>query len=106
MAFTLKKVSPNTKNHSLDLEWSDGSKNQISYLLLRKECPCAPCQDKRLASSKRPLALPAFQPLEDAAIQLTGIEAMGNYAIALKWADGHVTGIYPFEYLRKLSFFV
>lgn len=103
MTSSLSKVSPNSAQACLDLEWSDGQVKSLPYLLLRRECPCAPCQDNRLASSKRPLALPAFQPLADAAIQLTTIEAIGNYAIGLKWADGHTTGIYPFEYLKKLG---
>jgi hypothetical protein len=27
---------------------------------------------------------------------------VGNYALAFAWSDGHSTGIYTFEYLRKL----
>jgi DUF971 family protein len=28
---------------------------------------------------------------------------VGNYALNPRWADGHETGIYSFEYLRVLS---
>jgi DUF971 family protein len=31
-----------------------------------------------------------------------GIGGVGNYAIELRWQDGHSTGIYSFEYLRSL----
>jgi DUF971 family protein len=30
------------------------------------------------------------------------VEAVGNYAIHIKWNDGHGTGIYSFEHLRKI----
>jgi DUF971 family protein len=30
----------------------------------------------------------------------TDVRMVGNYAIALRFADGHDTGIYPFRYLR------
>jgi DUF971 family protein len=35
--------------------------------------------------------------------QLESISSVGNYAISPRWADGHETGIYTFEYLRTLS---
>ena len=33
---------------------------------------------------------------------LTHLEAVGNYAIAFTWADGHNTGIYSFRLLRSI----
>jgi ATP-binding protein involved in chromosome partitioning len=30
------------------------------------------------------------------------IEVVGNYALAFYWSDGHSTGIYSYEHLRKL----
>jgi DUF971 family protein len=34
--------------------------------------------------------------------ELAGVEAVGKYALQLVWMDGHRTGIYTFEYLRRL----
>jgi DUF971 family protein len=34
--------------------------------------------------------------------ELMHLEAVGNYAIAFTWADGHDTGIYTFRWLRGL----
>jgi DUF971 family protein len=28
---------------------------------------------------------------------------VGSYAVQPAWGDGHVTGIYPFAYLRKVA---
>jgi DUF971 family protein len=33
---------------------------------------------------------------------ITGIQPVGYYAIRPFWKDGHSTGIYPFELLKKL----
>ena len=35
-------------------------------------------------------------------MELDVIEPVGNYAIGFRWSDGHVTGIYTFDYLRSL----
>lgn len=33
---------------------------------------------------------------------LAGIEAVGNYALLLRWSDGHDTGIWGWSRLREL----
>lgn len=33
---------------------------------------------------------------------LTGATQVGSYAVQLRWQDGHDTGIYTFELLRRL----
>ena len=30
------------------------------------------------------------------------VEAIGAYAVKIDWSDGHKTGIYSFDYLRKI----
>jgi DUF971 family protein len=35
--------------------------------------------------------------------QLDRFDVVGGYALQFKWADGHSTGIYSFDYLRKLT---
>jgi DUF971 family protein len=39
----------------------------------------------------------------DNSFDLTSFEIVGGYAIQPHWADGHNTGIYSFQYLRRLS---
>lgn len=31
------------------------------------------------------------------------IHPVGRYALQFIWSDGHRTGIYPFEYLRRIA---
>ena len=33
----------------------------------------------------------------------TAIHYVGRYALQFVWSDGHDTGIYPFDYLRRLG---
>jgi DUF971 family protein len=79
----------------LRLTWSDGFALEHPYDFLRGWCPCAGCQghdDLELRFH------PARQPVEP-----TAIEPVGNYAISVLWSDGHGTGIYRYDYLRRLG---
>jgi DUF971 family protein len=35
--------------------------------------------------------------------KIKNIEAVGGYAVQVSWKDGHNTGIYSWEYLKKLG---
>ena len=37
-----------------------------------------------------------------ASLERLHVEPVGNYALNFRWSDGHSTGIYTFEYLRKI----
>lgn len=50
-----------------------------------------------------PLKLPSFPNLPSSAFEAKEMFKVGNYAIGFRWGDGHDTGIYTFEYLRRLS---
>jgi DUF971 family protein len=78
---------------SFELTWADGAKHSISHRILRGFCPCAGCQGHS-GSLK-------FQ--EPGNLELRDIERVGNYALGLRWGDGHDGGIYSFQYLRRLG---
>lgn len=73
--------------------WADGHVTRLSHELLRGYCPCAGCQGH--SGEIR------FQADRD--LELRDIARVGNYALALTWADGHSAGIYTFTYLRRLG---
>ena len=85
----------------LAIKWDDGSESFIPCFSLRRHCPCAGCQGEKdiLGNVYRG---PAAQ-LGPAAFQLERLNRVGTYAIQPVWADGHTTGIYSFDYLRRLS---
>lgn len=35
--------------------------------------------------------------------ELVGWQMIGGYALQPRWADGHSTGLYSFQYLRRLT---
>jgi DUF971 family protein len=76
----------------MQIEWSDGHLGVYPHDVLRGMCPCAMCQ-----GHSRPVQYRSGGNLE-----LREITAVGNYALAMKWGDGHATGIYNFDYLRTL----
>lgn len=80
----------------LKITWGDGHESSYTFQFLRQNCPCAECRDEW--SGER-LVDPATVA-ED--MQSSRAEVVGNYALAFSFSDGHGTGIYSFENLRKL----
>jgi len=88
--------------HTLSIEWSDGACHHITWRVLRDECPCATCRDRR--SQPAPASpLQIIKPEEAAPVRGTGMRPVGNYAYQIDFSDGHKTGIYPLELLRELG---
>lgn len=91
------------------LEWSDGTKIEFSSQRLRQNCPCAECEQKRGSNShNKPLSgikssLRVISATEDEALNLKEIWPVGNYALGMKWGDGHDSGIYSFRLLKQLQ---
>jgi DUF971 family protein len=82
---------------TVSLTWSDGLANTVSARTLRQACPCAGCVDEW--SGKRTLD-PASVPADTV---ITQVSPVGNYALCFTFGDGHATGLYVFDLLRKLS---
>jgi len=87
------------KTEALELAWADGHKSVFGLRFLRKNCPCAGCQGERDLLGRT--LLPVVRTVHDGPITATGAELVGNYALRIKWSDGHDTGIYSFKYLRE-----
>ena len=80
----------------LKITWEDGHESKFTFQFLRQNCPCASCKDEW---SGEMLLDPATVP---ESTQSTRAELVGNYALSFSFSDGHATGIYSFENLRKL----
>ncbi len=79
------------------VRWADGETDHLDFELLRNHCPCATCVDEW--SGKRrslTLLLPSnFGP--------SRLVPVGNYGVQIHWNDGHETGIYSHQLLRRLA---
>ena len=80
----------------LRIIWGDGHESVYPFRLLRLKCPCAMCRDEW---SGEMLLDPEAVPQD---LKAERAEPVGNYALAFGFSDGHGTGIYSFENLRKL----
>jgi ATP-binding protein involved in chromosome partitioning len=82
---------------TLAIRWSDGAESLLDVRDLRLACACAVCVDEWSGEERLD---PASVP-ED--VHPVTIQPVGRYAIQIAWSDGHDSGIYPFEQLRKLG---
>jgi DUF971 family protein len=81
----------------LELAWADGLSAKLPYPTIRGECPCASCRNEW--TGERILDPSAIRP----DIRLESMEQVGSYAVRFSWNDGHSSGIYTWETLRKLA---
>lgn len=84
----------------LVMRWSDGGEDYLQLRHLRAACPCASCQGEPDARGR--VVKPQVE-LTEKSDQLLRYEAVGGYALQLHWGDGHGTGIYTYQYLRRLG---
>jgi DUF971 family protein len=87
--------------NELAVKWDDRSESFIPLEKLRRACPCAGCQGERDILGN--LYKGPDRPLPPNAFELVHIETVGAYAIQPVWADGHATGIYAYDYLRRVA---
>ena len=88
----VKRVSPTRT----DVLWNDEHASSYPSWYLRENCPCASCVEEFTGRRK------VLQGTIPADLARVDVEAVGNYALNFRWSDGHSTGIYTFEYLRRL----
>jgi DUF971 family protein len=85
----------------LAIKWDDGGENFVALEKLRRCCPCAGCQGERDIMGN--LYKGHDRPLVPQSFQLRGFIRVGGYAIQPTWGDGHATGVYSFDYLKKVA---
>ena len=87
----------------LAISWNDGLVSRYPLAQLREACPCVQCRGghDNMGMAFAPDDLLALKPARSYGI--SGLSAVGNYALQPSWDDGHNTGIYTWEYLRHLS---
>ena len=91
----------------VDITWSDGHTSHFEFAYLREQCPCAMCNDERKKKENAArTAVPALDspllPMFKPKLSARSAHAVGNYALQIDFNDGHVTGIYSFDYLRTI----
>ncbi len=94
-----------TEGKGLEIDWSDGHHSAWNFAWLRDGCPCATCNDEREKQGRKPghpKAKPAnLLPMYTPPAKPKSAQAVGRYAIQFNWLDGHNSGIYSFDFLRR-----
>ena len=80
--------------------WNDGRESYYPFAKLRAASPSAETQGERdILGQKHG----GHGPKNFDDVVVTGWEQIGNYALRFDFSDGHRTGLYSYEYLRKLA---
>lgn len=85
----------------LAVKWSDGRESFLPLETLRRACPCAGCKGE--VDIMGNLYKNPDKPYTPAAFDLKRIAIVGTYAAQFTWGDGHNSGIYSFDYLRRVA---
>ncbi|HIG11563.1 MAG: DUF971 domain-containing protein [bacterium] len=75
--------------------WGDGETSEYTAAGLRRLCPCAQC----VSESTGVRLLDPTTVAED--LTQGDLALVGNYALTMRFSDGHSTGIFTFKALRK-----
>lgn len=86
--------------NELALRWNDRVESYLDLQFLRRACPCAMCggEPDVLGNVLRPEV-----SYSAGSFELAGWQLVGGYALQPQWRDGHNTGLYSFDYLRRLN---
>jgi DUF971 family protein len=97
-----------SKSKGIKIDWKDGHHSEYTLGYLRDECPCATCtgahgtkpEKTNYAASESAPANPfkMYTPT----LKMLRVEEVGAYAIRIDWSDGHGSGIYSFDHLRRI----
>jgi DUF971 family protein len=90
-----------SKSKGIQIDWKDRHASQYGLEYLRDKCPCAACTGAHGTPARRPEADNPLQ-LYKPKLKMLNVEPVGSYAIRIHWSDGHSTGIYSYEHLRKI----
>lgn len=86
----------------LIIAWADGATCHYPLSHLREACPCVECRGghENMGASHDPEHILVLKPARSYTVDR--LELVGNYGLQPFWDDQHHTGIYTWEYLRRL----
>jgi DUF971 family protein len=92
------------REEGLTVTWPDGSTSFYPVAYLRRMSPSAEARQLREQLAKNPLTvLPSGSGGTNQPLRAEGAELVGNYAVRIRFSDGHDTGIYSWRYLRQID---
>jgi len=80
--------------------WPEGQESYYPLEKLRRNCPCAVC------AGEADLTGQVFKPpthYNEKSFFISKLDVVGGYALQPQWGDGHDSGLYTWQYLRRLA---
>lgn len=87
-------VQVHNESQRVDVKWADGHSSSYSISRLRGYCPCAECRGHSGGG------LPW---LDNKVSAIFDVVLVGRYAVNFKFGDGHSTGLFRWDLLRRLD---
>jgi len=96
----LKPETLDLIGHEVAIRWNDGSEDFFSMETLRRASPSAENQGEpdlfgRMTGGSQQTSFPG--------VRVVHWQPVGGYAIRFDFSDGHRTGLYSFDYLKRLA---
>jgi len=91
------------RDAGLTITWSDGRVSVYPVDHLRRLSPSADQKELRQEMASNPLTVLPSSGNTGAPLRAEAVEKVGNYAIRIRFSDGHDTGIYSWGYLRHID---
>ncbi|HVS51145.1 MAG TPA: DUF971 domain-containing protein [Opitutaceae bacterium] len=82
------------------IAWDDGVETYFPFEKLRAASPSASNIGERDVLGNQ---YGGDGPRHFPGVAVTGWELVGNYAVRFDFSDGHRTGLYSYDYLRRLA---
>lgn len=90
-----KELRVNPARNLLSVTFEDGSRIALAAQKLRVESPSA---EVRGHGGEK---MPPVRGKEE--VKITALEPVGNYAVRIVFDDGHDSGLFSWDYLKKLA---
>jgi DUF971 family protein len=92
------------KERGLTVQWADQRTSFYPIAYLRRLSPSAETRQLREELQRNPLTvLPASATRHAGPLTAVDAELIGNYAIRIRFSDGHDTGLFSWRYLREIG---
>jgi len=98
---TVHPVDLQPIGNELAIRWNDGTESFLKLETMRRHCPCAGCRGETDVMGN--LYKSPSRPYSPDSFILRQLPLVGGYAVQPVWGDGHATGIFSWDYLKRVA---
>lgn len=102
MAVRPKNITLNKTEGYLEIIWDDDQVCRYPLPQLREACPCVECRGGHAFMGREHDPDDILKLIPKRSYTIVDMQLVGNYALQPAWDDGHSTGLYTWEYLKRL----